>query len=82
MRSSVTVALTMEAKVSGRADKEGLEKVGLGQLVDVPRDVDVTPRDGNGATKAEKPIEVEGGDLGVVTLEVGEVKVVRERLLK
>ena len=74
--------VTVEAKVSGRADEEGLEEVGLSQLVDVARDVDVTAGDGNGATEAEKPVEVEGGDLGVVTLEVGEVKVVRKGLLE
>ena len=74
--------VTVEAKVSGRADEEGLEEVGLSQLVDVARDVDVTAGDRNGATEAEKPVEVEGGDLGVVTLEVGEVKVVREGLLE
>jgi len=75
-------AFTVETKVSSRTDEERLEEVRLCQLVDVPRDVDVTPGDGNGATKAEKPIEVEGGDLGVVTLEVGEVEVIGERLLK
>ena len=54
----------------------------LGQLVDVTRDVDVAAGDGNGATEAEKPVQVEGRDLRVVTLVVSEVKVVGKGFLE
>jgi len=72
----------VKAKVSGRADKEGLEQVGFRQLVDVTCDVDLPTGDWNGAPEAEQLVQVEGRHLRVVPLEVGEVEVVRKSLLK
>ena len=72
----------MEADVSRRADEERLEEVVLGQLVDVLRDVDPAPAHRHGAPEPEQAVQVEGRDLGVVTLKVAEVEVVRQRLLK
>ena len=72
----------METDVSGGADEEGLEEVLLRQLVDVARDVDVAAGDGDGATEAEQTIQVEGGNLSVVSLVVGEVEMVGKGLLQ
>ena len=74
-------ALTMEAEVACRGDEECLQEVALCQRVDLPRDVQGPPGHRDGATKAKQPVEVKGGDLGVVALEVREVKVVWQRLL-
>ena len=71
----------MEAEVACRGDEECLQEVALCQRVDLPRDVQRPPGHRDGATKAKQPVEVEGGDLGVVSLEVREVKVVWQRLL-
>ena len=73
---------TVEAHVSRGGDEEGLEQVVLCQLVDVPGDVDAPPRHGDRPPEAQQPVEVEGGDLGVVPLKVREVEVVGEGLLR
>jgi len=78
---AVVRALAVEAEVACRGDEECLQEVALCQRVDLPRDVQGPPGHRDGATKAEQPVEVEGGDLGVVALEVREVKVVWQRLL-
>ena len=74
--------ITMKAKVSRRTDKKCFEEVCFRQLVDVGGDVDLATRDRNGSSKAEKSVQVEGRDLGVVTLEVGEVEVIGKSLLQ
>ena len=74
--------LTVEADVARGTDEERLEQVVLRQLVDVLRDVDPAAADRDGAPEPEQAVEVEGGHLGVVTLKVGEVKVVRQRFLQ
>ena len=74
-------ALTVEAEVACRGDEECLQEVALCQRVDLPRDVQGPPGHRDGATKAKQPVQVEGGDLGVVSLEVREVEVVGQRLL-
>ena len=75
-------SLTVEADVARGADKEGLEEVVVRELVDVGRDVDVATGHGTRATEAQQPVQVERGNLGVVTLVVAEVKVVRKSFLK
>ena len=72
----------MKTEISGRTNKESLEQVRFRQLVDVASDVDLPTRDGNGTPEAEELVQVEGRHLRVVPLEVGEVEVVGEGLLK
>ena len=72
---------TVEAEVARRRDEESLEKISFGQRVDLSCDVQRSPGDGDGSAKAKQSVKVEGSDLCVVPLEVGEVEVVGQRLL-
>ena len=81
MDDALIVMVTVKAEVSCRTDEKSFEEVCFRQLVDVGGDVDLATGDRNGPSKAEKSVQVEGGDLGVVTFEVGEVKVIRKRFL-
>ena len=78
---TVAGALAVETEVARRGDEESLEKISLRQRVDLSRDVQRSPGDGDRPAKAKQPIEVEGCDLGVVSLKVREVEVVGQRLL-
>ena len=71
----------MEAEVARWRDEKGLEKISFRQRINLSCDVQRSPRDGNRSAKAKQSIEMERCDLGVVTLKVGEVEVVGQRLL-
>lgn len=80
MNTSI-ILLTMKAQISRRTNEKRFEEVCVGQIVDVPGDVDVPAGHGNGASEPEEAVQVEGGDLRVVALEVREVEVVGKGLL-
>lgn len=66
----------MEAEVLRRRNEERLEQVTGGQCVEVGGDVEETADDRGRPAETQQPVQVEGGDLGVVTLVVGEVEVI------
>jgi len=80
-RVAVVGALAVEAEVARWRDEESLEKISFGQRVDLSCDVQRSPGDGDGSAKAKQSVEMEGSDLSVMPLEVGEVEVVGQRLL-
>ena len=71
----------MEAKVASWRDEKCLEKISFRQRVDLSGDVQSSPGDRDCSAKAKQSVEVEGSDLGVVSLKVGEVEVVGQSLL-
>ena len=66
----------MKAEVAVRTDEEGLEKLWIGQVVYLCGDVEPPPGHWNCPPELQKSVQVEGGDLGVVTLKVREIKVI------
>ena len=78
---TVVGALAVKAEVARRGDEEGLEEISLRQRVDLSRDVQRSSGDGDRPAKAKQPIEVEGSNLGVVSLKIREVEVIGQRLL-
>ena len=93
---AVVGTFPVETEVTSWRYEECLQQVSLSQAVDisgttttvtrreretVPGYVEDSARDWNGSPEAHDLVQVEGGHLRVVSLEVGEVEVVGQRLL-
>ena len=72
---------TVKAQVLRWWDEESPQEIASGQGVQLGRHVDEASDHGRGSAEAQNSIQVEGGDLGVVPLIVGEVEVIGQRLL-
>lgn len=78
---AVVATLAMEAEVVIGRDEKGFEQVALCQRVQFLGYVDVATHDRHRSPESQHPVQVEGGDLRVVSLEVSEVEMVLESLL-
>lgn len=80
-RVAVVGAPAVEAEIAGRTDEERLEDVAVSHLVDLRGHVERPARHRHAAPEVQQTVQMEGRDLGVVSLVVREVEVVRQGLL-